>query len=297
MILSASRRTDIPAFFGAWFLNRLLCREVLVRNPVNQGSVSRISLTPEDVDCFVFWTKDPKNFLEYLPRIDDLGHKYYFQFTLTPYGESIEPGLGSKDRALETFIELSELIGKDKVIWRYDPLLAGPSFGKGYHEDSFGKLCAALGGHTEKCIVSFVDEYPFLRKKFYGNGIRPPTEPEMIAMAGALKSIADRVDMPMASCCERIDLTALGIPHGKCVDDELVSRITRKPIRYKKDTGQRAECGCMTSRDIGSYNTCSHGCVYCYANRGVRMAGCDDASPMLCDALRGTERITNAPNG
>lgn len=297
MVISASRRTDVPAFFGDWFFNRLIQGEVLVRNPMNPGSVSRISLEPQDVDCFVFWTKNPRKFLEYLPRIDDLGYNYYFQYTLTPYDEGIEPGMGPKDRVIETFIELSEKIGKEKVIWRYDPILTGVGFGNAYHEDRFAHICGLLSRHTEKCVLSFVDEYRFLKEPFVKNGIEAPGPLEMFTLAKTLKSVTDRYGLGLAACSEKIGLGALGIPHGRCIDDGLIARILRRPVSYKKDTGQRKECGCHASRDIGSYNTCLHGCLYCYAKRGSRKPDYDKASPMLCDDLRGTDRISGVKAG
>ena len=123
MILSVSRRTDIPAFFGEWFLNRLKDGFVCVRNPFNKNMVSKIRLSVNEIDCIVFWTKDATNFTNYLPLIDELGYKYYFQYTITPYGKEIEPNVKDKNQVIDNFINLSKTIGKEKVVWRYDPIL------------------------------------------------------------------------------------------------------------------------------------------------------------------------------
>lgn len=123
MILSASRRTDIPCYYSEWFINRLKAGYVFTRNPMNHAQISRINLSPDIVDCIVFWTKDPANMLDRLHILDEIGYKYYFQFTLTPYGKEIECSLREKSQIIETFIKLSETIGKDKVLWRYDPII------------------------------------------------------------------------------------------------------------------------------------------------------------------------------
>ena len=298
MIVSASRRTDIPAFFGEWMYNRLLAKEAIVRNPVNAKILTRIPLSPETTDCIVFWAKDPRNFMEYLDPIARLGHRFYFQFTVTPYGEDIEPGTADKGAILESFIRLSELIGKEKVVWRYDPIIIGEKYDIAYHAKAFGDLCRELGAHTEKCVVSFADEYGFLKERFRKSSIRPPTPEEIAALAPRLKSIADSHGLLLAACCEKTDMSAFGIGRNSCVDGELANRICGTDRTYKKDPGQRRWCGCAAGRDIGTYGTCGHGCVYCYAARtanGGRV--CDPESPILCDTIREGEKIVDPKIG
>ncbi len=164
MIISASRRTDIPAFYGEWFYNRLLEKEFVIRNPRNPRNVSRIIFEPEDIDCIVFWTKNPKHFFPYLDRIDDLGYNYYFQFTLTSYGSDIEQNVDRKSKIIDTFIQLADRIGKAKIIWRYDPILINSRYSFEYHEKWFDYLCEKLYRYTEKCVISFIDvhQYSFL---------------------------------------------------------------------------------------------------------------------------------------
>lgn len=298
MIISASRRTDIPAFFGEWMYNRLLAKEAITRNPVNRKILTRIPLGPETTDCIVFWTKDPRNFMEYLDPISRLGHRFYFQFTVTPYGEDIEPGTADKGAILDSFIRLSELIGKEKVVWRYDPIIINDEFDAGYHEKAFGELCGALGAHTEKCVISFVDEYGFLGERFRKRSIRGPAPEEIMAVAPRLKRIADSHGLRLSTCCEKADLSAFGIGRNSCVDGDLVNRICGTDKVYRKDPGQRQWCGCAASRDIGTYGTCGHGCVYCYAGRTAKVGrACDPESPILCDSIREGENIVDLKIG
>lgn len=152
MIISASRRTDIPAFYAPWFLNRLGEGHVLVPNPFNPRSVSRVSLRPDAVDCIVFWTKNPAPML---PRLGELnGFKYYFQFTLNPYGKDIERNLPSIEERIETFRKLSEMIGKERVVWRYDPILINETYDTRFHREAFARLARKLSNHTERCMGS-----------------------------------------------------------------------------------------------------------------------------------------------
>jgi hypothetical protein len=266
MIISASRRTDIPAFFGEWFMDRIREKKVLVKNPRNPSVVSEISLNPEQVQCIVFWTKNAKNFIQHLGEIERAGHRYYFQYTLNSYGNDIEKNLDAKS-AMEAFIALSKLIGKEKVICRYDPLIINDKYTVEYHVKKFKELCEKLGGFTEKCVISFIDSYRFLSNAFKDNNITELTDVQIQELSGSLSSTAKEYGIPLSTCCERIDLSPYNIARNKCVDDELINKLFGLNIAYKKDPGQRRECGCYVSRDIGAYNTCQHGCVYCYARR------------------------------
>ena len=270
MIISASRRTDIPAFHGEWFYNRLLDKQVVVKNPMNPKQLSTIDLSPENVDCIVFWTKNPKNFMRYLPQIDNLGYKNYFQFTLNAYETDIEKDVGSLESRIETFIELSKLIGKEKVIWRYDPILLNKKYTIDYHAKQFEKVAIQLAPFTEKCVISFIDSYSFLKNIFHKQEINELHEDEILELSAIFsKTLANITEtctftrnnefchkLKLATCSEKIDLSHFGISHNKCIDDELISRITGTPLNLKKDTAQRLQCGCVKSRDIGTYNTC-----------------------------------------
>lgn len=284
MILSVSRRTDIPAYYSQWFINRLKAGFVYIRNPMNSNQISKVALNTDVVDCIVFWSKNPEPLLSKLDFIDNLGYKYYFQFTITPYNKNIETGLVDKRRIADTFIRLSERIGKEKVIWRYDPIIINDQFSIEYHVDSFNKLATRLSGYTEECIISFVDRY---RKTDKCNIIRDITEAEMIRIAEAFSKIAEEKNLTIKTCAEKIDLSRYNIKHASCIDRDKVESIICAPLQDKvKKDGQRKYCGCIECIDIGAYNTCKNGCLYCYAtfNRGTankNFSMHDPDSPLL----------------
>lgn len=295
MILSASRRSDIPAFYGKWFVKRLNEGFVLVRNPLNAQSVSKIILDPKFIECIVFWTKNATDFMQYLPIIDSLCYKYYFQYTITSYSKDVESGVPEKRLVIDNFIELSRRIGRERVIWRYDPVFLSPKYDIEYHRKWFEYLCRELAPYTEKCIISFLDDYAFLRGGLDALHVQNLTESQMLALAESFSQVAQKYNLKLATCCEKIDLGMFKILHNSCVDGDLVERITQLKISKRKDAGQRPLCGCVESREIGSFNTCRHGCVYCYARRGIDRASVNlynPDSPMLCDTLSGTEKIT-----
>ncbi len=289
MIISASRRTDIPAFYSDWFFNRLKDGYVLVRNPMNIHQLSRIPLTNDVVDCIVFWTKNPKPMLE---RLDELnGYNFYFQFTLNSYAKDIEPGVPSKDKdVIKTFKKLSDNIGKYKVIWRYDPIFINDKYTVDYHLKYFRKLSEMLDGCFEHCVISFVDFYKKSATRFKNNNIEEPEVNYIEALAKGFSETANELGFTIKTCAEKYNLAQYGIQHGKCIDDELISRLIGADLKVVKDKNQRSECGCVESIDIGQYNTCPHGCQYCYANYSEKSVKTnrekyDPNSPLLCSSL------------
>ena len=288
MIISASRRTDIPAFYGDWLVNRLQAGEVLVRNPMQPKQVSRIILSPEGVDALVFWTKNPENFLSRLPEIDSLGYSYYFLFTLTPYDAVLEPAVGDKRIIIDVFKRLSRLIGREKVVWRYDPVILTDVYTPAWHTASFHRLAEKLSGYTERCIISFFDDYRKVRSRMRQIHHTIPDQVVMGEIAEKFAGIAERNGMALCTCSQDIDLSHYGITHSRCVDSNLVGLISgRKMPGPKKDSRQRQACGCVESRDIGSYNTCSQGCLYCYAVSSQAkacsaLANFNPDTPFLC---------------
>lgn len=264
MIISCSRRTDVPAFYSEWFFKRLQAGFVEVRNPRNPRQIRTVSLLPEDVDGFVFWSRNPAPMLDKLDLLAD--HPFYFQYTLTPYGRELEPNLPPRSERLDTFRRLSDYIGPHRVIWRYDPILFSQDIGLSYHEHSFTVLARQLAGFTGQCVISFIDLYRHIEKKLTPLAVRALEEHEMRLLGKTLSHIAASFGMTLETCAEQIDLSACGIEHGRCIDDALMSAISGKPLRLPKDKHQRKACGCVASVDIGAYNTCAHGCLYCYAN-------------------------------
>jgi len=264
MIISASRRTDIPAFYTEWFFRRLAEGSVLVRNPIYPQRISRINLSREVVDGIVFWTKNPAPMMD---RLDHLSaYPFYFLFTITPYDRSLEPGLPPKSEIVKTFIDVSNTIGKERVIWRYDPIVLTSEYTVAYHSAAFKRLAAALSPFTRKCIISFIDRYRKTEKNMHGSTIIPLTIDSMRLLASSLSTTARTCGLELVSCAEAIDLDEFGISRGKCIDERLIAEIGGSELDINRDAHQRPLCGCRESIDIGSYNTCPHGCCYCYAN-------------------------------
>lgn len=296
MIVSASRRTDIPAFYSDWFMDKIGQGFSYVMNPFNRKQVNKIILTPDTVNCFVFWTKNAAPMMDKLHVLDEKGFKYYFLFTVTPYGRDIEPGIEDKERILDTFVSLSNLIGRKKVVWRYDPILISRRYDKGYHYEMFEKYCERLCGSTEKCVVSFLDMYAKTERNTRDLDIIQPDGKDMNEIAFKLGDIAKRYRIVIETCCEKIDMSHPNIKPGKCIDKELIEWITGRPINAEKDASQREGCGCVKSVDIGQYNTCLHGCAYCYANYSrngalENMKHHDAGMPFLSGGLKGDETI------
>lgn len=265
MIISASRRTDIPTYYADWLFNRLREEFVLVRNPMNIHQVSRIRLSPSVVDGLVLWTKNPVPMLDRLSELEK--YTFYFQFTLNAYGKDVEPNVPSKnDVIIPAFIRLSKAIGRDRVVWRYDPIFFNEKYTMEYHCKYFGKLAALLGDYTEKCTVSFLDLYRNTMRNVQPLAIQPETYEQQIELMSRFAETAERYGIYIDTCAEAIDLQGLNIAHACCIDKERLEQLGHCRLDVEKDKNQRPECGCIASIDIGAYNTCKNGCLYCYAN-------------------------------
>jgi len=258
-----------------------------VRNPMNASQVCRVTLAPDVVDCIVFWTKNPAAMIPHLNKL--AGYRYYFQFSLTPYSRDIETNLPDKTKTIDTFKRLSDRLGAHRVVWRYDPIFVNEQYTVSYHTENFGAIANALRGYAEKTTFSFIDMYSKTERNMSGQ------KPETISLEAKheiAKQLADTArdnSFAIETCAEDIELSQYGIAHGKCIDDNLVSRIVGYPLDIKKDKSQRRECGCVASVDIGAYNTCLNGCLYCYANSSHSAAlkntrDHDKASPLLIGA-------------
>ena len=296
MILSVSRRTDIPAFYTEWFMNRIREGYVLVRNPMNYHQVSKVSLTPSVIDCIVFWTK---NGAPLLPHMQEIQKQYslYFQYTLNAYGRDIEPALPALDTKISTFCNLFSVIGAEAVIWRYDPILLTEKNTVEWHIEQFEYIAEALSGKTNTCVFSFIDIYDKVKNNIKAYDVRACTMEEMDTIAAAFAQIATRYGMSLRTCAEAVDLDKYGIQHGCCIDGELIAKLTGWNMKAKKDPNQRSECGCLESIDIGQYNTCRHGCRYCYANFNLQSVITfskqhDPTSPFLIGNLESVDKVT-----
>lgn len=296
IIISASRATDIPAFYGDWFIERLQKGYIKWKNPFN-GKYLYVSL--KHARAFVFWTKNPKPFLRHLDYLDEHKHNYYFQFTLNDYDRTLEPKVPSLQKRIDTFKELSQRIGKEKVIWRFDPYILTAKQGVDELLARTDKMANQLKDYTEKLVFSFADiaDYAKVAKNMRNINYKEFTAESMHQMADGLQKLNKTWGLEIATCAEKIDLTRYGITHNKCIDDDLLIRLfsndnelmkflgvtiepanlfssERKIIKSKKlkDPGQRKLCGCIKSKDIGQYNTCPFACPYCYANSSPQEA-------------------------
>ncbi|MGN7613522.1 DUF1848 domain-containing protein [Magnetococcales bacterium HHB-1] len=278
MIISASRRTDIPAFFTPWMLQRLREGIVSIRNPFNARQVKAIPLTPEAVDLLLFWSRDVRPLLPHLDLIRDLGFHTAFHITLTGLPATWEPFLPSVEKRIATFQQLSQQVSSG-VVWRYDPIILSNQTPYDYHIARFTWLAEQLCGFTDRVIVSFLDRYlkserglkRLAAKMTDDLVLKKPTDLEQQQLLLQLSQIAARYGMKLQTCCEQVgSLSSLA---GACIDSEWIEKILQRDCFYKQDKKQRPYCLCAQSIDIGVYNSCLHGCAYCYATHSVQSAG------------------------
>lgn len=276
-IISASRRSDIPAFHADWFMTRIregYCERV---NPYNRRQVSRISLAPAHVDTIVFWSKNPRPLLPHLAELDSRGYPYYFQYTLNPYGEEFEPGLPPLRERIDTFRELAERTCPARVIWRYDPVILSSATPVAWHLEAVAELAAALRGRAERLVISFLDFYGKAAKRLERlrreTGIvcaditLPGMEAQLERLAAGIQSIGAAHGLSVFSCAEEVALERFGIAHGSCIDGDLIRELRGGDGRFRRDRSQRPACRCVQSVDMGVYDSCAYGCLYCYARR------------------------------
>ncbi len=276
MIVSASRRTDIPAFYAEWFMTRVREGYFHRVNPFNSKQVSRFSLKPEDVGAVCFWTKNPRPLMPHLDELGDRGLNYYFQYTLNPYDTTFEPNVPPLLERIETMVELAGRIGRKRVVWRYDPVILSTATPASWHLEQAEKIAGKVSAATGRLIFSFYDFYGRgggrLGTALSGSGIvlEDITAAEhagsLELVARGFKEVADRHDLQLFSCCERVELAAVGIRHGACVDGSLVRELFGVNVSCRKDRNQREACNCVESADMGMYNSCRFRCAYCYAN-------------------------------
>lgn len=296
MIISASRRTDIPALYSPWLLNRLRAGEVLVRNPYNRRQVSRIRLDPALVDCVVLWSKNPAPLLPQLHAIQSLGFPLLLHFTITGCEPGLEPGLPGLDERVATFCNLSRQLGPERVLWRFDPIVLTRSQGAEAVLQRFAALAKQLQGYTHQCSISFVSLYAKCRRNLAGIDLQPNDDAIKISLAQRLDALARCHGIRLVACCDTLLINTCGIAQAHCIDAAQIGALTGSTLRARKDAGQRPECGCTISVDIGAYDSCPHGCRYCYANtsRAAVARNCalhDPASPLLIGQLQGDESI------
>lgn len=262
MILFVSGRCDIPAFYSEWFYNRLKEGYVDVRNPFNAHQISRISLEKQSIDIIVFCTKNP---IPIMKRLQEIPFPFMFHVTFTPYKEDIEC-LPSKAILLDAIVELAHTLGKNRVVVRYDPIFLSDTYTIAYHKRAFEKLCRTLTGHMDTIIISFVDMYKNTKANRKQMQMYDMCEKDMHTIGKLFGEIANKYKLHVQTCAEEIDLAMYGIEKGACFERELLSEIAGHSLSHISHVGVRKNCACMNSVDIGDYNCCAHGCLYCYAN-------------------------------
>ena len=292
MIINTGMRTDIPAFYTEWFMNRIRAGYVLVRNPYRPDWITRYELRPDVVDCLAFCTKNPAPMLEYMDELKRF-HQYWF-VTITPYGKEIEPNVPPKETVMQDFIRLSEIVGTGSIGWRYDPIFIDETYTADRHISDFEQMCKTLSGHTEVCVISFIDLYEKVKRNF--PSVRSLTKQERIQIGKAFAEIGRRYGITIKGCAEGTELATYGVDCAGCMTKETFEKALGCKLNVPKKKSPRAECSCLLGTDIGAYDTCGHLCRYCYANsnkenvkRNLKAHNPD--SPFLLGELRKGEEI------
>ena len=294
MIINTGGRTDTVQYFTPWLLKRFEEGYVYTRNPLFPNKVTRYELSPDKIDAVLFCSK---NYAPVLPRLHEITDKYrtYFHYTVTAYGKDIEPGVPSIDDSIKTLIELEKIVGRNRISWRYDPVLLTEEYTIGRHLDTFAYMAEKLAPHIDRCIFSFVEMY----KKLETNmpEIIPMSETERDALARGLGAAAAKLGMVIQTCGTNGDYTRYGIQASGCITLSILGKANHIEFRNLKHKGMREGCHCMESRDIGAYDTCLNGCKYCYANKNPRKAFenyeyHDPASPLLLGHLQPDDIVT-----
>lgn len=293
MILNTGARTDTVQYYTKWLLQRFAEGYVLTRNPLFPNKVLRYELTPEKVDCVVFCSK---NYRPILPRLHEITDRFhtYFHYTITAYGKDVEPGVPTIQESMETLIALSQLVGKQRVAWRYDPVLLTEKYTIARHMDTFEQMAKALAPYVDRCIFSFVEMYQKLESNM--PELLPLSQREKDVLAQGLGQIAQRYGIPIQTCGTNGDYTRYGIHTSGCMTLDILGQANGIAFKNLKHKGMRQGCHCMESRDIGAYDTCLNGCKYCYANKNPHKAFAnfkyhDPASPLLLGHLQPSDTI------
>ena len=295
MIINTGQRTDIPAFYSSWFVNRLKAGFVLVRNPYNPHSVTRYRLSPDVVDLIGFCTKNPSPMLRHMNLLQPYG-QYWF-VTITPYGKEIEPCVPDKWNVLESFRRLSDMVGPDSMGWRYDPIFISEKYPVERHIKAFEYMAKTLSGYTRTAVISFIDLYEKTKRNF--PDARQVTAEQRLLLGKTCVEIGEQYGMTIRPCGEGSELAPFGADCRGCMTIAVYEQALHQRLRVPKTTPARKECACYLGGDIGAYNTCGHLCRYCYANvdaAAVRksIALHDPESPLLIGHLLPEDQVHEA---
>ncbi|MCC8089619.1 MAG: DUF1848 domain-containing protein [Rikenellaceae bacterium] len=291
MIISASRRTDIPAFHSEWFLNRINDGYAIVTHNTKSGIYYRVPLTPDVVDCIVFRTKNPTPILSRLNELQD--YKYLFNITMNPYEREMEANVPSLQDRVENYKKLSDIIGSQRMIWRYDPVMLSLKYDMDFHRRAFEYLCRELSPYSYKCMIGFIIHHGFVARRIDTLAVQKRNIEDMMAIGNMFGQIASQYGHAIETCATEVDLDEYGIMHGACVERKQIEEIVGYRFDKVKEKYLRPHCNCMESIDIGHYSTCDNGCLYCYAtpekaNMNVKL---------LCPSLEPGFDISKIPAG
>lgn len=263
MIINAGMRTDIPGYYSEWFYNRIKEGFVCVRNPYYAEQVTRYKLSPAFVDCIAFCTKNPEPMIDRLNELSQFNQ--FWSVTITPYDKDIEPFVPDKEKVMESFKRLSEVVGKNAISWRYDPIFITDKYSVEFHIDAFTKMAKNLSGYVDNCVISFIDLYQKTKRNF--PEVKEVTPEERLKVGQAFADIGEKYGIKIRSCCEGIELATYGVDISGCMTKNVIERAIGYSLEVPKSRSKaRKECDCLIGGDIGQYNACGHGCVYCYAN-------------------------------
>ncbi len=296
MIVNVGGRTDIVNYYSEWLMNRINEGFAYSRNPLFQNNVSKISLKPEDVDCLMFCSKNYKPMLKNMKEINER-YRIICHYTITAYDKTIEPNVPSIDKSIKTLIDLSKIVGKEKVLWRYDPILLTKKYTVGKHLETFEYIAKQIAPYVQRCIFSFVEMY----KKLDYNmpEIIDLTEDDKIKILKGIGEISKKYNLYTQTCGTDENNEKYGIHVSGCTTKEILERANGVEYKTVKAKPMRKGCHCIPSRDIGAYDTCLNGCKYCYANKRPDLAKeniklHDKNSPLLLGNINKTDKITES---
>lgn len=293
MILNTGARTDTVQYYTEWLLRRFAEGYVLSRNPLFPNKITRYELTPDKVDCVIFCSK---NYAPILPRLHEITDRFhtYFYYTITAYGRDVEPGVPSIEDSIQTLRKLSEIVGRQRIAWRYDPILLTEKYTVSYHLETFARMAKALAPYIDRCIFSFVEMYKKVEVNMPEIILLSKTDKK--ALAQGLGLIGDKYGIYIQTCGTNGDYTRYGIHPSGCTMLDILGRANDIVFKTRKHKGMRQGCHCIENRDIGAYDTCPNGCKYCYANKNLCKAmenfkNHDPASPLLLGYVRPGDTI------
>lgn len=298
MIINTGLRTDIPAFYAPWFINRIKDGFVYVRNPYNEKQVTKYILNSQLVDLFVFCSKNPRPLIDLLQKDDVLkDYGQYWFVTITPYSTDVEPFVPEIQNVIETYKILAKRLGKNCVCWRYDPIFLSSKYNVEFHLNAFEHIAKQLEGFADVCVISFIDLYKKVQRNF--SEISEVSVNEQDFLCRAFLQIGQKYGISIKTCAEDSRFASFGVDVTGCMTKDVFEKALNQKLQIPKFKQNRKECACLLTADIGAYNTCGHFCRYCYANNNKRLVKQnislhDPFSPFLTGTLQKNDEIKDA---